>query len=134
MPPSRRAPFGILIVALVPVTALLLVFRAHGAKVAPSAAHPGTTPPSPTTAAPNHTPRSNRPTPQPTNVYAGIAPGDFAPAVRGIPERVYVPNGQAGTVEVINPKTFKILRRYPVGSYPEHVTPSWDLKTLYVDV
>jgi YVTN family beta-propeller protein len=68
------------------------------------------------------------------NVWAGIEPGDWNPAVQGDPELVYVPNGRAGTVEVIDPKTFRIIRRFSVGSFPEHVTPSWDLRWLYVDV
>jgi len=41
-----------------------------------------------------------------------------------------------GTVEVIDPRTFRIVRRISLGyrSFPEHVTPSWDLRWLYVDV
>ena len=74
------------------------------------------------------TPRHTRPT-----VYAAIAAGGFSPAVAGVPERVYVPNGVPGTVEVIDPKTFRVIRRMHVGSFPEHVTPSWDLRRLYVD-
>jgi YVTN family beta-propeller protein len=68
------------------------------------------------------------------NVYAGIAPGNFSPAVQGDPELVYVPCGDAGIVEVIDPHTYKVIDQYKVGLYPEHVTPSWDLKHLYVDV
>jgi YVTN family beta-propeller protein len=49
---------------------------------------------------------------------------------------VYVPNGVPGTVEVIDPRTFRVVRRisFGAGSYPEHVTPSWNLRWLYVDV
>jgi len=67
------------------------------------------------------------------NVYAAIVPGNFNPAVAGVRTLVYVPNGIAGTVEVIDPRTYKIIRRFSVGTFPEHVTPSWDLKQLYVD-
>jgi YVTN family beta-propeller protein len=77
---------------------------------------------------------SSSPTTSKPNVYAAIAPGNFSSAVAGDPTLVYVPNGVAGTVEVIDPQTFKILRRFSVGSFPEHVTPSWDMKQLYVDV
>jgi YVTN family beta-propeller protein len=50
-----------------------------------------------------------------------------------MPERVYVPNSLSDTVTVINPKTFKVLRTVPVGHEPQHVVPSWDLKTLWVN-
>jgi YVTN family beta-propeller protein len=46
---------------------------------------------------------------------------------------VYVPDEQAGTVVVIDPVSMKIVARYHVGRLPHHVTPSWDLKTLYVN-
>ena len=73
------------------------------------------------------------PVPTPTNLYAGAGAGLFSSAVASIPPRVYVPDEASGTVVVINPKTFKILFRYPVGASPEHVTPDWDLKRLYVE-
>ncbi|MCQ4080947.1 YncE family protein [Streptomyces sp. RB6PN25] len=71
----------------------------------------------------------------------------FSPAVAGDPQLVYVPNsGEPGmgggrpsanpdrdTVTVIDPKTFKIVGHFTVGALPQHVTPSWDLKTLWVD-
>jgi YVTN family beta-propeller protein len=57
----------------------------------------------------------------------------FSPAVAAFPPRVYVPDEATGTVVVINPRTFKILFRYAVGASPEHVTPDWDLKRLYVE-
>ena len=40
-----------------------------------------------------------------------------------------------GTVEVIDAKTSKVIRTISLGyrSFPEHVTPSWDLRWLYVD-
>jgi YVTN family beta-propeller protein len=46
-----------------------------------------------------------------------------------------VPNGIPGTVEVIDPTTYRIVRRISLGyrTFPEHVTPSWDLRWLYVD-
>jgi len=66
-------------------------------------------------------------------VYAGIAPGDWSPAVRGVRERVYVPNSEDGTVSVIDPHTFKVTRTFPAGAYDQHVTPAWGLHRLYVD-
>jgi YVTN family beta-propeller protein len=46
---------------------------------------------------------------------------------------VYVPNGTANTVQVIDPSTFKVIATYPTGGLPQHVVPSWDMKTLWVN-
>jgi YVTN family beta-propeller protein len=67
------------------------------------------------------------------DVYAHTHAGDLSPAVAGVPARVYVPNSDAGTVDVIDPATFKIVGHFPVGRNPQHITPAYDLKTLYVD-
>jgi YVTN family beta-propeller protein len=67
------------------------------------------------------------------NVYAHTAPADLSPAVAGVPSRVYVPNSEDNTVDVIDPATYQIVSHFRVGKLPQHVTPSWDLKTLYVD-
>jgi YVTN family beta-propeller protein len=71
--------------------------------------------------------------PAAVNVYAGTGPGDLSPAVAGVPSRVYVPNSEDNTVDVIDPATYRVVSHFPVGKLPQHVTPSWDLKTLYVD-
>jgi YVTN family beta-propeller protein len=52
-------------------------------------------------------------------------------AARALP-RIYVPNSQSNTVDVINPSTFKVVDQFAVGGLPQHVVPAWDLKTLYV--
>ena len=57
----------------------------------------------------------------------------LSPVVRSFPERVYVPNSESDTVSVIDPHTFKVIDEFPVGALPQHVTPSYDLKTLWVD-
>jgi YVTN family beta-propeller protein len=54
-------------------------------------------------------------------------------AARQALARIYVPNSGSNTVDVIDPKTFRIVGRFAVGALPQHVTPSWDLRTLYVD-
>jgi YVTN family beta-propeller protein len=51
--------------------------------------------------------------------------------VRGDPELVYVPNSQSNTVDVIDQHTLRIIRSFPVKPRPEHVVPSYDLRTLY---
>ncbi|MEA2579496.1 MAG: hypothetical protein QOE83_388 [Actinomycetota bacterium] len=73
--------------------------------------------------------------PQTRNIYEGIMGPDLSPKVAGVPSLVYVPNGIPGTIEVIDPSTFKIIRTIRLGyrTFPEHVTPSWNLRWLYVD-
>jgi YVTN family beta-propeller protein len=57
----------------------------------------------------------------------------MSPAVAAVPERVYVPNSESASVDVIDPRTFRVVAHFPVGQYPEHITPSWDLRWLYVN-
>jgi len=72
------------------------------------------------------------PVQDPADVYAADRPGQLSPAVRRFPARVYVPNSESNTVDVIDPRTFRRVGRFPTGRQPQHVTPSWDLRTLYV--
>jgi YVTN family beta-propeller protein len=69
----------------------------------------------------------------PLNVYAADGAGDLSSVVRGDPALVYVPNSMSNTVDVISQRTLKIVAQFPVGDLPQHVTPSYDLRTLYVD-
>jgi DNA-binding beta-propeller fold protein YncE len=69
----------------------------------------------------------------PVNVYAFDRAGELSPVVRHDPALVYVPNSMSGTVDVISQRTFRIVSQFPTGELPQHVTPSYDLKTLYVD-
>jgi YVTN family beta-propeller protein len=66
-------------------------------------------------------------------VYRDTAAGDLSPAVHGDRALVYVPNSMSGTVDVISQRTLKVIDRFSVGALPQHVTPSYDLRTLYVD-
>jgi DNA-binding beta-propeller fold protein YncE len=66
------------------------------------------------------------------NAYAADGAGMLAPQVRHDPPLVYVPNSQSNTVDVISQSTAKIVAHFPVGTLPQHVTPSWDLRTLWV--
>ena len=68
----------------------------------------------------------------PNDVYAADRPGMLSPVVRRFPARVYVPNSQSGTVDVIDARTFRRVGRFATGRLPQHVTPSWDLRTLWV--
>ncbi|MFD5136054.1 hypothetical protein ACFWMX_07390 [Streptomyces sp. NPDC058378] len=69
----------------------------------------------------------------PEDVYAADRAGKLAPAVKDFPSRVYVPNTNSNTVSVIDPATYKVVETIPVGNQPQHVVPSWDLKTLWVN-
>ncbi|MFE9257970.1 YncE family protein [Streptomyces sp. NPDC006879] len=69
----------------------------------------------------------------PNDVYAADRPGKLSPVVKDFPPRVYVPNTNSNTVTVIDPATYQIVDTIPVGVQPQHVVPSWDLKTLWVN-
>src|SRR3954453_13287563 len=66
------------------------------------------------------------------NVYAAARAGLLSRVVRHDPARVYVPNSESNTVDVISQRRFKVIDHFPVGRLPQHVTPAWDLKTLWV--
>ncbi len=66
------------------------------------------------------------------NVYAADGAGMLDGPAQHALDRVYVPNSQSNTVDVIDPHTFKIVGHFAVGELPQHVTPSWDLRWLYV--
>ena len=71
--------------------------------------------------------------PGPVNVYSADGAGDLSPVVQSDPALVYVPNSLSNTVDVISQRTLRIVAQFPVGALPQHVTPSYDLRTLYVD-
>jgi YVTN family beta-propeller protein len=72
------------------------------------------------------------PVPAGLNVYANTGVGQFSPAVAGVPTRIYVPNSESNTVDVVDPVSLKITSSFPVPRRPQHVVPSADFKTLYV--
>jgi YVTN family beta-propeller protein len=69
----------------------------------------------------------------PHDVYAADRPGRLADSVRTFPSLVYVPNSESDTVDVIDPRTYTVVGHFAVGRLPQHVTPSYDLSTLWVD-
>jgi YVTN family beta-propeller protein len=72
------------------------------------------------------------PVPDPTNLYSETRADKLSPAVANALPRIYVPNRQGNDVSVIDPATMKVVDRFEVGINPQHVVPSWDLKTLWV--
>jgi len=126
-------------------TVLALVLAGCNESSAAKSAKPAASPASPTakpsasSASPADTAATSaRPLPgmppvlDPNDIYAADHPNLLSDTVKGFPSRVYVPNGMSNTVDVIDPATFKIVDHYPVGRLPQHVTPSYDLKKLWV--
>ena len=114
--PSRRRDLAIaLIVAL--IVGLSTVFLANLIAFAQSAV--ATVPGMP-------------PVVDPTNLYSETAAGRVSPSVAGDLARVYVPNRRSNDVYVIDPATFKVVDKFRVGVNPQHIVPSWDMKTLWV--
>jgi YVTN family beta-propeller protein len=72
------------------------------------------------------------PVPEPANLYSETTSAKLAPAVAGDLPRVYVPHIQSNDVYVIDPATLAVVDRFKVGLNPQHVVPSWDLRTLWV--
>jgi YVTN family beta-propeller protein len=68
----------------------------------------------------------------PSNLYSEAGVNDLSDAVKGDLARVYVPNLQSNSVSVIDPSTMKVVDTIPVGINPQHVVPSWDMRTLWV--
>ncbi|HEY3939148.1 MAG TPA: YncE family protein [Bryobacteraceae bacterium] len=74
----------------------------------------------------------------PHNIYAADGPGMLAQQVVAFPTRVYVPNSKSDTVDIIDPRSYKIVGHFALPRKskrllePQHVVPSWDLKTLWV--
>ncbi|MFJ8229108.1 YncE family protein [Streptomyces sp. NPDC094448] len=69
----------------------------------------------------------------PKDLYAADRPNKLSPVVKNFPTKVYVPNTNSNTVSVIDPTTYRVVETIPVGVQPQHVVPSWDLKTLWVN-
>ncbi len=72
------------------------------------------------------------PVPDARNLYSETAAGRFSAAVTGALERIYVPNLRSNDVYVIDPAAMKVVDRFKVGIGPQHIVPSWDLRTLWV--
>jgi YVTN family beta-propeller protein len=68
----------------------------------------------------------------PHDIYAADRPGNLSPVVKNDPPRIYVPNTKSNSVMVIDPKTYRVIDQFRTGRQPQHVVPSYDLKTLWV--
>jgi YVTN family beta-propeller protein len=72
------------------------------------------------------------PVPDPSNLYSETAAGKMSASVANDLPRVYVPHVRSNDVYVIDPATLKVVDKFKVGLSPQHVVPSWDMKTLWV--
>ncbi|MGZ8520556.1 MAG: YncE family protein [Candidatus Binatia bacterium] len=69
----------------------------------------------------------------PNNLYSETHSDKLSPAVAKHLSRVYVPNRTSNDVWVVDPESLKVIDKFKVGVNPQHVVPSWDLKTLWVN-
>src|ERR1700761_3644592 len=79
------------------------------------------------------------PVQDPQNLYSADGPNMIGDAAKNFPSRVYVPNSKGDSVDTIDPKTYKVIGHFDLPKHgrkgslePQHVVPSWDLKTLWV--
>jgi DNA-binding beta-propeller fold protein YncE len=56
----------------------------------------------------------------------------FRPLAAKAKPLAYVPNNLDGTVTVIDSRTYRVVGTFRTGKGPQHVVPSYDLKTLWV--
>ncbi|MEO3936922.1 hypothetical protein V3N99_09205 [Dermatophilaceae bacterium Soc4.6] len=127
----RRRTVTVLASVVVAVTAGVAACQSRaGSPTAdhPAAAAPATIP-APATPAPT-TKNSEDRNPAP---YAADGAGMLTGAARSARPLVYVPSQVAGTVQVIDPVTYQVISRHRVARSPEHVVPSHDLSTLWVN-
>src|SRR5260370_20973251 len=66
------------------------------------------------------------------DIYSADAAGDLSPVVRKFPSLIYVPNSGSNRGDVSDLKIYRSIRHFKVGRQPQHVTPSYDLKSLWV--
>lgn len=84
--------------------------------------------------APFRAPLPGMPRAVPGQVYAAAAAGKVRPDVAADPAYLYVPNAYGAPITtVIDQRTHKVVRVLHTGELSQHVTPSWDLRTLYVE-
>lgn len=130
----RRWAVLLSVPAVVAVVALAL---SRGGSPGASGATTGSIPATPMTGLPASTSPSAPlpgmpPVTDPANIYAADGPGALSPVVRPDRPLIYVPNGLSDTVDEIDPATYQVVRQFAVGALPQHVVPSWDLRTLWV--
>ena len=88
----------------------------------------------PPVAAPFRNPLPGMPPIEDGRVYGAGVAGAVDPRVAHDPAYLYVPNSYGDPrTTVIDQRTHKIVRILHTGALSQHVTPSYDLRTLYVE-
>jgi YVTN family beta-propeller protein len=123
---NRTRIIGITLTGAGAAAALVVAGRVSGADTASSPAPAAAAAPTVTTVPGMPTVVDAR------NLYSETAAGKLKDAVKGDLERIYVPNLRSDDVYVIDPATAKVIEKYKVGVGPQHIVPSWDLRTLWV--
>ena len=132
----RTRTSAVLLAAGLAAPALLAGCSSGAADAGPAAAPPASSSPVASAAVvPAPTPSASpvpaaAPAPE---VYGQAAAGRLTAVTRTAKRLVYVPNSMSDTVDVVDPATYKIVRSFRVPALPQHVVPSWDLKTLWVN-
>lgn len=67
------------------------------------------------------------------DIYAADRPNQLSDVVKDFPHIAYVPNHTSNTLTEIDINTKKVIATYKMKRGPQHVVPSWDLKTLWVN-
>lgn len=132
MPPPNGARPRSLVGPCLGIGIVLAVFSWSGGATAQQGAGQPASPNRPSPARAVDTVPGMPPVVDPTNLYSKTRAGQLSPAVSGALPRVYVPNRMSNDVYVIDPVTLKVIGRFPVGINPQHVVPSYDLRTLWV--
>lgn len=98
----------------------------------PAASVPGATAGSPTAGSSLNLLPGMPPVEDTNDIYSADRPNALSETVKKYPSYIYVPNSKSNSVSIIDPKTYHVIRSFPVGREPQHVIPSWDLKKLWV--
>jgi YVTN family beta-propeller protein len=104
-----------------------VVAASHGQAPAASAAAPKAAPSAAIATVPGMPPVLD-----PRDLYTEIASDKVSAALRGDLDRIYVPNLRSNDVYVVDPAAMKVVGRFKVGIGPQHIVPSWDMRTLWV--
>jgi len=72
------------------------------------------------------------PVPDARNLYSEVGPDRVSTVLKADPERIYVPNLRSNDVYVVDPNAMKVVDKFKVGIGPQHIVPSYDLRTLWV--
>ena len=67
------------------------------------------------------------------DIYAADRPNQLSEVVKNYPKIAYVPNFSGNSLTEIDIATRKVIATYKMKRGPQHVVPSWDLKTLWVN-